>query len=404
MPATESLSTPDAPSSSSLSPRFFLNDVDTTSSVVAAHGPSVAAWLRGVPPGPYTTARVSVDGPILRAFRWRSQCARLTDGVARLFPDRVGVDDDDDLENAVASERRLRAVVTRACRAFLEERTSSSSSASAVRATLRVTLAASWNESTRRTDLRCAVEPMPDRRRRRHSRDSSAESDSEVEVVVRRDVVVRDHDPDVKDSRFVTDRRVLEACKGRAEDTLMAVANRQHQSGNDDVHDVDASRASVRLPPVWRDTFLLEGTSSNFFALLRRDDGRHVVRTAPLDRVLAGTVRESLFEALKHMDEEKVEWDDSSPPSLDSIDQWVGCFLTSTSRSVLPISRLVLPDHPSSVRTVERPRPLTTRHVGDNDDEDERDGSYVVFDVRHPTMRAIVRAVDARILEESEEL
>lgn len=365
--------------------RFFENDADRTADYrhryvdTAADDDgvcsqqdvtrSVRRWLRENPhPGPYTTARVSVVGDDLRVFRLDAQLSRVHRGLRRL----CGVDDDVD--------DRVRSVLRRACRALLDDAPDLTS--------LRVTLRASVVDGA--TTLWCVAEPMPGWSSshhgdavapRRHPRDP-------VAVVVRKNVVSRvvDGDPTVKDSRFVTDRRILERCQGTAEETVMAAPGSAGVPGD----------GTDRLPDAWRDTELLEGGSSNFFAVYQNkrnddddDDTTYTIRTAATDLVLDGTVRQVVRDAFVHKDK-KISFDDSRPPRLDDLDDWVGCFLTSTSRLVLPIDRLVLPRNPSSTQTV----------VVDGTTEATR-GIVVEFDATHPVLRTIVRAMHDRVLAES---
>ncbi|KAF9184115.1 hypothetical protein BGZ51_003553 [Haplosporangium sp. Z 767] len=82
---------------------------------------------------------------------------------------------------------------------------------------------------------------------------------------------------------------------------------------------------------------LYEGLSSNFFAFHRK---RQTLLSAPLDSVLQGTVLKMVLSICK---EENIPVDFTFP-NLKQLDEWEGAFLSSTSRLILPIEKLVLPD------------------------------------------------------------
>ncbi|KAG0347887.1 hypothetical protein BGZ54_004778 [Gamsiella multidivaricata] len=114
-----------------------------------------------------------------------------------------------------------------------------------------------------------------------------------------------------KDSQWVHDRRKLEAKLDRD------------------------SNEAILLDDETQD--LYEGLSSNFYAFDRQ---RQTVLTAPPGTVLLGTIQKVV---------QKVCQAQSIPidytfPNLKHIDDWEGAFISSTSRLVLPIQRLVLPD------------------------------------------------------------
>ncbi|KAG0199050.1 hypothetical protein BGX28_007611 [Mortierella sp. GBA30] len=82
---------------------------------------------------------------------------------------------------------------------------------------------------------------------------------------------------------------------------------------------------------------LYEGLSSNFYAFDRK---RRVILTAPLGSVLEGTIMKSVMQICK-AEHIPVEF---SSPNLKHIDEWEGAFISSMSRLVLPIEKLILPD------------------------------------------------------------
>ncbi|KAI1311601.1 Sulfhydryl oxidase 1 [Mortierella claussenii] len=119
------------------------------------------------------------------------------------------------------------------------------------------------------------------------------------------------HHATAKDSQWVRDRRELEAAL-----------------------DKDTNEALL-LDDTTQD--LYEGLSSNFYAFDRK---HRAVLTAPLGSVLQGTILKVVLSVCK---------DENIPvrytfPNLEHIDDWEGAFISSTSRLVLPIEKLVLPD------------------------------------------------------------
>ncbi|KAF8948706.1 Chitin synthase, class 1 [Haplosporangium gracile] len=119
------------------------------------------------------------------------------------------------------------------------------------------------------------------------------------------------HHATAKDSQWVRDRAALEA--GLSKDTNEALLLD------------DASQN------------LYEGLSSNFYAFDRQSQS---VVTAPLDSVLQGTI---LKVVLAVCEKQKIPVEFKFP-NLKCIDHWEGAFITSTSRFVLPIETIVLPD------------------------------------------------------------
>ena len=131
-------------------------------------------------------------------------------------------------------------------------------------------------------------------------------------VVVR--AFVREN-PGVKSTGFVKQREGLVLAQGRCEETLLA--------NGDEV---------------------MEGCSSNFFAVVRKEDGtggmRRVLRTAK-EGVLLGTMRKLVVDLAQGLgDELEVE---ESPPRLSEMQAWEGCFITSTSRLLLPVTKVLVP-------------------------------------------------------------
>lgn len=77
---------------------------------------------------------------------------------------------------------------------------------------------------------------------------------------------------------------------------------------------------------------LYEGLSSNFFVI--RSDGS--LQTAPTCSVLVGTVMKRVL----------IDWKYSGivfeHPNIKDIDTWIGAFITSTSRLILPIHKIII--------------------------------------------------------------
>lgn len=150
-----------------------------------------------------------------------------------------------------------------------------------------------------------------------------------------------------KDSEWVRKRRALEESKPQ-----------------------DVNEVILSTP----DGDLLEGLSSNFFAL---QDG--AVVTAE-EGVLGGTIREIVLQVCGELGVPLV----LEPPKMSDIERWQGAFISSTSRLLLPADELrwALPGHGGPGGT-ERVR---------------------VFPEQHPLVRRLEAAVMARILQESEQL
>ena len=118
-----------------------------------------------------------------------------------------------------------------------------------------------------------------------------------------------------------------------------------------------------------------------------------VLRTAGLDKVLGGTVRELLLD--KYSDTSKDDPSSShwcitvhtEPPTVDEIEDWVGCFLTSTSRLVLPISEVILPVDCGSTNKIEQ-------FVHCNDDRSWPESELSDVENRNPSSTAVVYRFD----------
>jgi len=84
---------------------------------------------------------------------------------------------------------------------------------------------------------------------------------------------------------------------------------------------------------------LFEGLSSNFFALVRDEAGAPVLYTAR-EGVLLGTVRDLALKLCPELDIKVVE----EPPTMRQVEEAEEIFISSTSRWVLPVGELVMPD------------------------------------------------------------
>eukprot|EP00701_Giardia_intestinalis_P003921 XP_001707745.1 Hypothetical protein GL50803_29078 [Giardia lamblia ATCC 50803] len=117
--------------------------------------------------------------------------------------------------------------------------------------------------------------------------------------------------PTIKDTQWIKERKPLESFLG---DTVEEVVLMDDEG------------------------YLYEGISSNFFVLLRRDDGALVLQTAEDEYVLRGTIRSMVLSTAKDLNV-LVEM---SRPRIADINKWIGVFITSTTRRVKPISRVFL--------------------------------------------------------------
>jgi len=82
---------------------------------------------------------------------------------------------------------------------------------------------------------------------------------------------------------------------------------------------------------------LYEGLSSNFYVI---QDG--VLRIAPEGTILLGTIMTLVLEACEKLHIPIIR----EVPTLEQIETWNGCFISSTSRLVLPVNKITFPDHP----------------------------------------------------------
>ncbi|KAF9938594.1 hypothetical protein BGZ65_012579 [Modicella reniformis] len=120
----------------------------------------------------------------------------------------------------------------------------------------------------------------------------------------------------VKDSQWVRDRKEMEAALEEDSNEALLI--------DDETQDV------------------YEGLSSNFFAL---DNKRGTILTAPIGTVLQGTIQKVIQDVCSAQNIPI----DFIFPNLKHIDDWEGAFISSTSRLLLPIEKLVLQD--GSIKT-----------------------------------------------------
>lgn len=131
---------------------------------------------------------------------------------------------------------------------------------------------------------------------------------------------------------------------------MVPVQVRRYQREAPDVKSLDWLRAKKdmesELPPDMEECLLAggadhnelyEGLSSNFFTV---QNG--TVYVAPEGTILLGTVMRLVMDACKALDIPLKR----EVPRLEQVSEWEGCFITSTSRLVLPISSVQFPDHP----------------------------------------------------------
>ena len=250
--------------------------------------------------------------------------------------------------------------------------------------------------------LYAIAEPMPVR-----------DLNETISVVLRKDVINRGENPDVKDANFVRKRQILVDCQGKCEETLMA------ETGTTPSVITKNIQTNGYLPDSWKSTIITEGSSSNFFAVYRVGDKKNsfILRTAGLDKVLGGTIRELLLE--NYTDNSSDESDSDSihltvctePPTIDEIDEWVGYFVASTSRLALPISEVFLPvDCRSTIKIdkiVECNKDRSWPASQLEKDESINTASTAVvycFDPQSQVMQKIVKETKMQILAHSETL
>eukprot|EP00918_Siedleckia_nematoides_P016670 GHVU01035834.1.p1 GENE.GHVU01035834.1~~GHVU01035834.1.p1 ORF type:complete len:288 (+),score=70.11 GHVU01035834.1:105-968(+) len=172
----------------------------------------------------------------------------------------------------------------------------------------------------------------------------------EVQVEVRPGI--REH-PTAKSTQWVSARKPLEALR-LAESNEVVIA--APESGE-----------------------IAEGLNSNFYAL--KGD---VLYTAPASRVLAGTVRRSVLEKAGEVGLGIVE----ECPRVSEAHTWDGCFITSSSRAVLPVKRLLI-------------FPSTSASTASNEEEGAKGEPSSVDFSRFDKLRRLNDLILKQMLEES---
>lgn len=132
------------------------------------------------------------------------------------------------------------------------------------------------------------------------------------EIIVQMKLYARE-DPEVKSLEWMKQKTELEKTMADTfEETLLVSGN-----NSDEIY---------------------EGLSSNFFVI--RNGCLYV---APEGTILLGTIMKHVLDACEKLNITVIR----EPPSLKYLDEWSSCFITSTSRLVLPIQKICFPDHPS---------------------------------------------------------
>jgi len=117
------------------------------------------------------------------------------------------------------------------------------------------------------------------------------------------------HNPTIKDTEWVRLRKKLEELKSPESNDVLLVT---------DTGDI------------------LEGSQSNFFAV----DEEGTLQTAPDDLVLPGTIRNIVISAAKEIGIPV----SMVAPKVEDATSWSSCFLTSSSRLLLPVNEVLFPE------------------------------------------------------------
>ena len=298
-------STTAALSMSAAAPRFSV----AFDGVAELSALSSKEWLLSRPGGAYTTARTCSRAQ--RLFEWETHVTRTASSA------RAMVEAEAD-EARRASLLKTTADVTDAAR--LRPRMTSTAAA-AVDAwaaeygpadELKVTVLVTWDGDT--TTVGCHVAPLPPL--------PAPPVRVEVRGAPRANAAA-------KDSSWVAERAPLEA--------LMRGSN---------VGDVN------ELLLVSDDGAILEGSQTNFFAIEPAGAGKPShVRTAG-DGVLEGTVRRLLLEVCEREGIPVV----LTPPQLADAARWEGAMISSTSRLLLPVDELYVPQPGACAEEADRVR------------------------------------------------
>ena len=248
---------------------------------------SIKRFLLESPGGVYTTMRCSADRMV---FDFPSHVARIHSGIIAQSP-RLSFVSVQDIQASMQTNMRLVA--------------------DQIPGDSRLIVLAQ-GDSGESLQFVCCGEPLP-----------LKASGRVVSAVIRR--FLREN-PRVKSTQFVKDRQGLIDAQGGCEETLMVTGDE-----------------------------VMEGCSSNFFALMRKEirvnggDGKRgnpgktkILATAK-EGVLLGTMRGLAIDVAKRLEAWKEVEVVERPPRLSEVEQWEACFITSTSRIVMPISQLLIP-------------------------------------------------------------
>ncbi|EDQ85017.1 uncharacterized protein MONBRDRAFT_29646 [Monosiga brevicollis MX1] len=263
--------------------------------------PGKSAWLDAAVPGPYTTMR-TIDGTRIVEFQTHvdriAQTTRtLAEDIATGRDPKHRVPLASHLVDTLTDQGAVRQLVLEHARQALQHFHGPCDTSQAVPDT-RLTVLVNW-EADAESDKHMAtaynvdvfVEALPPR------------PSQPVSVMLRRQ-------PDSmttkegKDSKWISQRKYLEAEKGECNEVVL----------------VRDSGACV------------EGTQTNFFALQRQ-----TLLTAPDQEVLPGTIRKLALAGAQALDVALA----MQSPNLQAISTWTSAFLSSTSRLVLPINKVI---------------------------------------------------------------
>ncbi|ORY33237.1 hypothetical protein BCR33DRAFT_723219 [Rhizoclosmatium globosum] len=85
---------------------------------------------------------------------------------------------------------------------------------------------------------------------------------------------------------------------------------------------------------------IYEGLTSNFFVVVQDGDGKLAVVTAPVQHVLGGTILRNVESVCGRLGIRfRYEF-----PKVGSVSTWVGAFVTSSLRILVPVQRIILPN------------------------------------------------------------
>ena len=294
------------------SAKLSMTNVVSTGSVTSATSLSSKKWLTQQPAGAYTTARTCAGGR--RLFEWDTHVERTAASAAAMLGDPTGVTAPAAsalpallaaLGRPEALRRRLDAAVSAAVCEY-------SASNGQPAGELKVTVLVTWDGDA--TTVGCHVAPLPPL--------PAPPVRVEVRGAPRANAAA-------KDSSWVAERAPLEA--------LMRGSN---------VGDVN------ELLLVSDDGAILEGSQTNFFAIEPAGAGKPShVRTAG-DGVLEGTVRRLLLEVCEREGIPVV----LTPPQLADAARWEGAMISSTSRLLLPVDELYVPQPGACAEEADRVR------------------------------------------------